>query len=258
MKKNIIYFLSLILLLSCRPDRDPDPVNQIIGYADGYDEFGNDLPSGHRLFATVNGSNSSAVADTSGKFVLYNYTTAGSINILFSGDGFNVIRYYVPNVSSGNMPFYLNNKDQKFKLCQPSTTAIQMFTFTTNSSLSEIKVSGKLSPAGTPEQPRGYLIFASKSSKVSYENYDKVFGVNDKYFYFTNEAGEGLYASESETFTKSIRDIQKYGFKKGSIVYLRAYGSSIFTNAYTDLETGKLAFPNLNLLGSNVIAVQVP
>ncbi|MBO9701448.1 MAG: hypothetical protein J7604_14660 [Sporocytophaga sp.] len=258
MKKNIIYFLSLIVLMACRPDRDPDPVNQIIGYVDGYDEFGNELPNTNRIFATVESSNSSAAADTSGKFVLYNYISAGPLNILFTGDGFNVINYYVSNVGSGSIPFYLNNKDQKFKLCQPSTTVVQTLTFTTNPSLSEIKVSGKLSPAGTPEKPRGYLIFASKSPNVSPENYDKVFGINDKYFYFTNEEGEGLFASESETFTKSLKDLQKYGFKKGSIVYLRAYGSSIFTNAYTDLGSGKLIFPNINFLGSNVISVQVP
>ncbi len=258
MKKNIFYFLTLIFLLSCRPDREPDPINQIIGYVDGFDEFGNELPNTHSIFASVESYYSRVAADTSGKFILYNYVSAGPLSIQFNGDGFNIIKYYVPNVGSGSFPFYLNNKDQKIKLSQSSTTAVQMLTFATNPSLSEIKVSGKLSPAGTPEQPRGYLIFASKSPNVSPENYDKVFGINDKYFYFTNEEGEGLFASESESFTKSLKDISKYGFKKGSVVYLRAYGSSIFTNAYTNLETGKLIFPNLNSLGSNVIAVQVP
>lgn len=244
--------------MSCRPDKDPDPIYEILGYVDGYDEFGNELPNTDRMFVSVESTNSSAMVDTTGKFVVYNYKSSGPINIRFSGDGFNIIKYYVSNFATGDIPFYLNNKDQKFKLCQPSTTAIQMLTFTTDPSLSDIKISGKLLPSGTPDKPRGYLIFASKSPNVSWENYDKVFGINDRYFYYTNDEGAGSYASEGETFTRSLKDVQKYGFKKGSIVYLRAYGSSIFTNAYTDLITGKLVFPNLNSLGSNVIAVQVP
>lgn len=258
MKKNILYFLSLIFLFSCTPDKDPDPTYQIIGYVDGYDEFGNELSSTNRIFASVESTNYSAQADTSGRFVVYNYKDPGPINVLFYGDGFNMVKHYVSTFGTGDIPFYLNDKAQKFKLCQPSTTAIPLLTFTTDPSLSEIKISGKLAPAGTPEMPRAYLIFASKSPNVSFENYDKVFGINDQYFYYNNNEGTGSYASEGETFTRSLKDISKYGFKKGSVVYLKAYGSSLFTNAYTQLETGKLVFPNLNYLGSNVIAVQVP
>jgi hypothetical protein len=102
----------------------------------------------------------------------------------------------------------------------------------------------------TPDanHPRSFWLFFNKSSNVSYQNYLYTPSTT-----WTATVGAGIITGYQRN------NFFSNGFASGDSIYMIAYGESIHTNSYTDPETDKKVFPNINMQSpSNVVGFVLP
>ena len=81
---------------------------------------------------------------------------------------------------------------------------------------------------------RGYVRYFLSTDK----------GVSNTHYKYTSSVLSVLNNNTTGGFTKE--DLLTAGFTSGQTVYLRLYGDSVQSNAYTDPNVGIAVFPNSN------------
>ena len=192
-----------------------------------YDEFNNEQDFGGML-VSIEGTNYSAVTDTSGKFELAGIPY-GTYNLVFTKSGFGTFKIDTLNHSNDGdgKPVVLGT----FQLGQQASTATTGIFF--KSGADTVKMYVTVNPPGTYFIGRGVRLFYSTDTLVSSSNYMAYSDV--------------LIARDStDVFKFGYQQFQDMGFSSGEKVFVRPYGDAFFSNDYTDITTGKRIFPNLN------------
>lgn len=128
-----------------------------------------------------------------------------------------------------------------------STTSVTSLSVSGNTYNGNPGVSVLYSVAPTPTATnRGYArYFLSTESSVSNTSYK-----------YASPIVSVLNNNVTGGFTRD--DLLTAGFRSGQTVYLRLYGESVQSNAYTDPNVGIQVFPNLNLTTPSAVSFVMP
>ena len=243
---RVLYYLVIISLLSLTSCKNGDPgptgptlTGDVIGYCYIYDVLGTNVVNHSGVLVTAEGSNKSAITDSSGRFFITGLST-GTYNIAYSKSGYGT-RKTISYQFVGNGQAYLG---------PVGISQLPVFSITNLravKSADTIKISGTLT-GSLPIGNRWIRLFFGKSSGVSFNPSDYLYNI---------PVGAG---NASTTFSTNMSAQSFYGFGSaaGQTVYIIAYSESYVIDSYIDILTGKFIFPNLNKTPSNIVSVVVP
>ncbi len=242
--KSFVYPLvfALFLLVSCGgddSDPDPDTVANISGSVLLFTEGSAPASSNSGMKVSVEGLGSqfSVLTDAAGKFVLED-VPFGTYTLLYEKEGYGTFkRPGLEHKAGGTVLTDIPS------LGQLSTTKVTQLNASPNGTGVEVSVT--TDPGGNSGNRRYVRFFFSTQSTVSSTNYQVVSGT-----FISQENPFG------RTFTRT--ELAALGLAPGTVVFIRAYGDSVFSNSYVDPVTNKTVFPNLNPTSAPGVSVTIP
>lgn len=239
------YFLFLFLSTSCYqsntiPERngstlDSKITGSVILYNDLLTKV---LPYG--MTVSIEGTSYTTTTDSGGKYI-FKDVKYGTYSFVFTKAGYGTSRIDTFK--------HVNNNDQVPSIVPAKTLGAIS---TTSVTALEVETDGDTliihpttSPEASREVSRGVRLFYGNLGSVSgseYIGYSAVFGLK--------QATGSIRVGKDELY--------KMGFAPGSTVYIKAYGDSFVSNDYTDLNTGKRVFPNLNAFTVDAASFTLP
>ncbi|MBK7968610.1 MAG: hypothetical protein IPK08_06540 [Bacteroidetes bacterium] len=234
MKLNLLVITSLALLTgfsSCmKEDVEDAPLQgSITGKVRLADEFGNIL-SDHEGVVLATTDDIKGNTNYAGSFLIYGLGD-GVHTVAYSKGGFGTFKKFaIPVTNSVNTE--LTGIDTLGRL---STTAIGSLAVVANASDSTYTFNCTVSPSPDANHQRGIRLFFSRNAAVSATDYE--FTPNQKWM--ATQAAGSISGFAASNFYNN-------GFSRGETIYVIAYGESWFANMYTDPETSKKVFPNVN------------
>lgn len=234
-----------ILLFSCKEGRDKEPEPTVIyaGEIELYSESGLREEDYSGVEVTVLGTDPlvKGYTDAKGIFSIEG-VPMGRRRASFSKPGYGTFitpeyNYRIEDGSDFNR-FYSG-----FRIAQVSTSVPSKVTASVEGS--NIAVSGVLTPAASMEQPRQREVFFSKDPNVSKDNFMLAVG--------TMNSVSGTFKDLIE-----IDFLKSSGFVSGDKLYIVVHGNTVKAQTYEKPETGKVVFPALNPIPSNLVSVVIP
>ena len=240
-KFYLILLLALPFFTSCKDDEpveEPPAKGNIMGQVILYDEFNNSV-SDSGMTVSVEGTSNFAVTDTGGNFTIAG-VLLGNYTLTYEKPGFGTYKMYNVELVSRNQTITLGETPE---LGMKSKTSISNVT---------------LAPSGTD-----FFFFISTNpiSSASTNHYYRMFfatyaGVNYKDYSNYSELFTADVDPHINTFTAS--DFYAMGFISGDEIFARAYGESIYSNAYDDSTLGYRVFPNINITTKPAVSFVLP
>lgn len=242
--KNLIYamlFFSLLITACGGNDDDPDPdkvanINgSVLLFTEGSALAGTN--AGMKVSVEGLGAQYSALTDAAGKFVLED-VPFGTYTLIYEKEGYGTFkRPAVEHKVGGTVLTDIPS------LGQLSTTKVT--DFKANPSGLSVQVIATTDPGGNTGNRRYVRFFFSTQSSVSSTNY---------------QAFSGTFISQENPFGRVFTgaELAALGLTPGTVVFIRAYGDSVFSNSYVDPVTKKTVFPNLNPTSAPAVSVRIP
>ncbi len=246
MRYIFIFGISLfILFASCKKDETtPEPITKanITGTVKLFDESTTEL-NRDGMIISIDGSDPviSTISNTDGTFTFENIEY-GNYDLGYSKTGFGTYKIF-GIIHSGGTCGCSTTITETPSLGMKSTTRIN--SISTNTSGQNVSISLSTTPASSAEIPRYIRLFLSTESTVSYKYYSSFTEINE-------------IKSEPAEIILSMSDLNKFGFNKGTTVYLVAYGDSFQSNEYLDPNQNKTIFPNINTKSPSPVSFVVP
>ncbi len=253
LKMIVAAAFSALVLTACSDDDFGDAADNanIEGRVWTQNEFGQPLyeeRSGITVFLQTGFRNFNLAGDQVGRYRLEE-APIGTYTARYSKPGFGTIERRGIRVNANSPVLEVIAGFQQF----PSVTITKLPT-TTFSNLSAslegqqspfaLKVSGNLVPPPPPTgQAKGYRVFVGTASDVSRDSF-----VFQKHYSSTTAGFENTIGQEL---------FSQVPGSPGSVLFVRVYGDANFDESYTD-QTGKVNFPNLSTVPSDVLSVVLP
>lgn len=242
LKINYLFgLLWLTVVASCTNNSNETPTpaaGPLSGSIQLWDDKTSTLTDNSGVTVTVDDlSNTSAQTDATGKYSFTNLPY-GLHDLTIAKTGYGSYRLFgvshTTNANGTTLPAV-----QLGKLATTSITSLTVSGTTYNGSPG---VSVLYSVAPTPTAAnRGYVRYFLSTDK----------GVSNTNYTYASSILSVLNNNTTGGFTKD--DLLTAGFTSGQTVYLRLYGESVQSNAYTDPNVGVMIYPNSN--SSTVAAV---
>ncbi len=247
LKINYLYsLLWLMVVASCTNKSEQTPVpaaGPLSGSIQLWDDKTSTITDNSGVVITVDDlTNTSAQTDATGKYSFGNLPY-GLHDLTIAKAGYGSYRLFgvshTTNANGTNLPAV-----QLGKLATTSVTSLTVSGTTYNGSPG-VSVLYSVSPTPTAAN-RGYVrYFLSTDKGVSNTNYKHASSILSV-----------LNNNTTGGFTKD--DLLTAGFTSGQTVYLRLYGESVQSNAYTDPNIGVTVFPNNNSTTVPAISFVMP
>jgi hypothetical protein len=232
----------LLLATACSKDDDPEPAPTtapITGTVALYDEATTAVEK-NGMTVTVEGSTLKATTAADGKFTI-NDVPFGNKTLVFEKAGYGTHRVFnVDHKSNNGLGTVLTNTVSLGRSSSTSITALSGA-----AAAGDYLINPTTSPAASNGAPKYVRLFFHNASTVSNTVYTRF---SEAYTIRINPGNITL----TKTFLNGL------GFASGSTIYVRAYGESFFSNAYTDPTLTRDVFPNLNNSSAAAIAIVVP
>jgi hypothetical protein len=245
---------SVIILAACKKD-STTPAAAETGNLNGtiklYDDKTNALADASGVTISVIGNPEKTVVTGAGGSFSLTGLPFDNYDLAFSKTGYGTYKIFgiehrrQPGTPAGSIS--QTQISRVINLGAVSTTAVSALTALDNTYNDQpgIEYSYTLSPAPSASN-RGYVrALLSKNkplSAVNFLSYSEVKSV------ISNNAKGGFTAE----------DLYGLGFNKGDSIYVRVYGESFYSNDYTEPNTGKRIFPNLNAVSAEPVGYEVP
>ncbi len=226
----------------------PGPTGQnltgnITGFVNPVDEFGSPVAKAGVTVTVDNLTPAvSATTDVDGRYTLLN-VPSGTYNLTYSRPGLATFKRFAFGHIGGAVASYLGT----FTLSQVSQLLVGLSASTFANSNINIGLSFSSAP---PRTSFPVALFASLSPNLTPLTGTPLVVTN-----FTTTPATTNYQA---AFSVGRANLNNAGFPSGSTIYLAAYGSTSSTSAYVDPATGRVVYPALNPVPSNVVAVTVP
>ena len=204
-----------------------------------------------------------AITDQTGKFVIKDLPI-GNYVLRYKKDGHDDYRVFnIRHVGGGNTPNYLPVRNPGLELRSRSLT--RFINPKAELAFSNfVRVSATMQspdPVSSTNSSRGAALFASTSPDVSKDNFEQAYAGSISQVQFDPRTYS--YDLKSGLFTLGISTAGR--FKSGQTVYFRLYGAScgctdlLFGGrGYTDPETGKFVYSELNAQPTEVFSLKLP
>ena len=247
LKINYLYsLLWLIVVTSCTIKSDQTPVSAaglLSGSIQLWDDKTSTLTDNSGVVITVDDlSNTSAQTDAMGKYSFSNLPY-GLHDLTIAKAGYGSYRLFgvshMTNTNGTTLPAV-----QLGKLATTSVTSLTVSGTTYNGSPG-VSVLYSVSPTPTAAN-RGYIRYFLSTDK----------GVSNTNYKYASSILSVLNNNTTGGFTKD--DLLTAGFTSGQTVYLRLYGESVQSNAYTDPNIGVMVFPNSNFNTVSAVPFVMP
>jgi hypothetical protein len=242
--KNSTYLILLfsLLILSCNgkdEKPDPDTVASISGSVLLFTEGSALANNNSGMKVSIEGTNPlvSTVTDANGKFVLEK-VPFGTYTLVYEKDGYGTFKKYdVEHKAGGTMI------GDTPSLGQVTSTQITDLKITTSGG--SIQLAATTNPAGNSTNRRYLRFFFSTQNTVSSTNYLAV---------------SPTFISQENPFSRTLTaaELTALGLVSGTVIFVRAYGDSFFSNSYMDPLTKKSIYPNLNPTTVPAVSVTIP
>jgi len=238
----IVLAITIMVISACDKQDEPEPIVGTHGVLKGkvklYNDGTTEMPK-EGMIVSIFGSKPliSDTTDANGNFEFKNLVY-GTYSISFSKTnyGFSIIN----RISHYTATTTINKLIELGQFSTTETTAIQA-----KDTLGSIQISVTTKIAGTTNKPRYIRLFYHTTDQVSstdFSNYSAV-----------------IVATTNPTIIRlNPHMIEDMGFEKGSVVWVKAYGDSYYSNDYIDPLKGKHIFPNLNLKSAAADSFIVP
>ena len=246
LRSLLLFAVACLVLTGCKDDdeKEPAPTGGVSGELRLADEFGTELTDHSGMSISVTQGPIVTLSETAGTYKLSGLPS-GDFDLIYEKDGFGTFKKFDIQVVGGANTTVLNGIDY---LGQKSTTVISNLTVTLNAPAHTFNIGCTISPAPTASQPRPFRLFFGETNTVNHAGYRYA---PSNTWLATGSSGAILNYDPAELYTN--------GFTSGETVYLVAYGESKFSNSYTDPETGKKVYPNVNAAApSNVVSFILP
>lgn len=230
----LLGLLCLTLITSCSKDSNETPTptgGPLSGTVQVWDDKTNTLTDNSGVTITVDDlTNTSTTTDASGKYTFTNLPY-DLHDFTVSKTGYGTHKLFGVSHKSGTSGTVL----PAIQFGKQATTSVTSLTVSGNTYNGTPGASVLYSVSPTPSATnRGYVrYFLSTNKDVSNTNY-----------MYASPVTSVLNNNVSGGFTKE--DLLTAGFTSGQTVYIRLYGESVQSNAYTDPNVGVRTFPNIN------------
>lgn len=242
--KSLLFLLTCLLFAyGCKGSdgaagpTGPSLSGSLVGFAYLYDVNGIRATDNSGITVSIEGQTATATTNSAGKWVLPNLQT-GIYTLVFSKAGYGTQKTIEFQFTGGGEE-YVGIKS----VCKlPNFFATGLSA--TVSSLS-ISLNGTLSGAESIGFHTTHF-FVAMNSNVSSNPANYLYSLT--------------LTTNSLSFSSSIAvpSLNSVGITSGQTIYIVAYGETSPSSSYVDLATGRLVYPNVSSLPSNVVSVVVP
>ena len=247
--RNVLILLvccSAFLLSAC--NRYDSAVTSLPGTISGFvsiiNESGSSLADKRGVRISLDGTNYSAISDSSGHWKLGD-VQAGVYNIAFSKDSFGTNKVISYNFAGNGNAFI---QQMQIAAIPKITSTNESVEVDTSSGTWSLKVKGSISQVAADSTIRIVLLFFGRDANVS----------SDPQKYVA--ASNSFVASGDNRFSPVIylQQLHSMGFKSGEKVYLASYAASKQFFRYIDVNTSRNYYCGISDRRMNYVVFVVP
>ncbi len=230
---TIIFIVQLIMMLfiatGCIGPEGPEGpklTGELTGYAGLVSNDGILLPDRSGILVEVEGTSFSSTTDPTGRYFISGLVS-GTYTLSWTKSGYGIQKHMGYQFVGGGRTFH----ELIFLGEIPLYTAQINVRPTIGSD--QVTISGSFNGIGNLADRRVRLFFGS-TENVSFDPYLNIFSVY----------GQG--SASSWTINLPLINIRRLGVASGTTIWIIAYSDSWISSFYTDIETGKKVFPDIN------------
>jgi len=257
MKKStfILLLISALLILSCKkskteysiPEPEPELKAKVILYDEGSKTIDN---SGIKVLVENSNPEISTTTDSKGNFTLSLKSARDVFAIVFEKEGIGTYKEYFKKSGADLYSKQLSGDYTLLSGMQTYEVGSKSSVIVNN--LSAEVINGKLK-----------FNFDITSPNITGEKYIRVLlqkdlpnlSLNTVSHNIRNIANTMAVQNGNNSFEFCMSCFMScHEYVTGDKIYITAYGDAFYSNAYTDLQSGRWKFPNLNLVENNPIA----
>lgn len=241
---KLLYILLIPILFGCEGSTGPEGPEgpalkgSIAGFVIPVSADGEFVSDKSGIAVTIEGTSQTTTTKSDGSFI-FSGISSGVYTLAYAKAGFGLSKTVAYQYIGGGTSFI-----GTVYICEPPTFTVSDLSAGTTSSSIKITLSESFTTS------KRVQIFISPNSNVSKDP--------KKYSYST-----GLittYPSGTTNFTISVTSFRDAGISAGNEAFLVVYPATdgTKTSGYTDLETGRIIYTNLNNAPSNIIRLIAP
>ncbi|MBN8706813.1 MAG: carboxypeptidase regulatory-like domain-containing protein [Bacteroidetes bacterium] len=238
---KLLYILLIPILFGCEGSTGPEgPAlkGSIAGFVIPVSADGEFVGDKSGIAVTIEGTSQTTTTKSDGSFI-FSGISSGVYTLVYAKAGFGLSKTVAYQYIGGGTSFI-----GTVYICEPPTFTVSELSFGTSATSIKITLSEPFSTS------KRIQFFVSPTSTVS----------KDPKNYSYSTGWIATYPTGTSNFTISVTSFRDAGISSGNEAFFIAYPATDGTkiSGYTDLETGRFVYTNLNNTPSNVYRIVAP
>jgi hypothetical protein len=247
LKQTVLIIATCLLLMNCKKKETAALTSSVVGFVTLYDTKGNPLPSSAGVTVSLEGTNTSTITDSTGKYEIPN-VHIGEYCFIYTKTGYGTWKKFSSFSAAGGSSQTVTTKVTLFPVCTITIHSLAVTDSLDQWGYDYKIISGTINPTTDSLNPIClYFTFGSNAS----------FGFENEKFWFTSTALSGSFRYVTPSYT--VSDIKSScGYSPFLICYCSYLPNNEFlynttmSTSYYDYDLGKTIYPTLGIASSAV------